>query len=485
MIREQMRKLIAGVGVNASFDVVSIDGGERLLATPLKAAELSAAVLGAQAALICEIWRMRTGRRQTVGLDLEGAALALRSVKHQRQWKYEISLTEPSYPTVGIYPTDGGRRWVMINGGYPKLRDKLLKLLKCADSRMALKAAMNRWAASDLEDAAEPEKVGDTPDEEGDVLKGICAVMVRSQEEWHDHPQGKVLARTPVVDIKKLADGPPVDFPKLSSLDPPTATRPLSGVRVLDLTHVIAGPTCAKTLAEQGATVLHIYGPDRPQLPPFDIDGGHGKLSAFLDLKQEADQQTLRELVEGADVFSESYRPGAIAKLGFGPEALASMKPGIIIVSVSCFGVEGPWAGRRGFEHNAQAATGIADKLATCGVPGLTGDFYPNDYITGFLASLGTLAALIRRACEGGSYHVRVSLCRTAMHLLEQGLNAEAPTQTEIPAATLARYMRERDSALGRLHYLGPVLRYSETPSYWDLPPSPLGAHPPRWPDWA
>jgi CoA-transferase family III len=161
------------------------------------------------------------------------------------------------------------------------------------------------------------------------------------------------------------------------------------------------------------------------------------------------------------------------------------MKPGIIVVSVSCYGFDGPWAGRRGFEQLAQAATGIATVQGTEEAPQLALSFYPNDYITGYLAALGTLAALIRRACEGGSYHVRVSLCRTAMHLLEQGLDTPPPAPADVPASILARYMRERDSALGRLHYLSPVLRYSEIPSHWDLPPSLLGAHPPRWPDWA
>jgi crotonobetainyl-CoA:carnitine CoA-transferase CaiB-like acyl-CoA transferase len=253
----------------------------------------------------------------------------------------------------------------------------------------------------------------------------------------------------------------------------------------LDLTHVIAGPTCAKTLAEQGATVLHVYAPDRPQLPPFDMDTGHGKLSTFLDLKQDADKAILRELARTADVFSQSYRPGAIDKFGFSAEALAALRPGIVAVSCNCYGFEGPWRMRPGFEQLAQAATGIATAHGTQAKPELALSFYPNDYITGFLAAFGTLAALIRRAEEGGSYHVRVSLCRTAMLLLEQGLNDTGAADARVPAPILARYMRETASALGRLHYLGPVLRYSETPSGWDLPPAPLGAHAPRWPDWA
>ncbi len=467
LFQDLLQKMIADIGMKAPLEGVDVQDAPPLLATPLRAAELSAAALAVQAALIRKIWQMRTGRQQTVTLNLEGAALALQSVFHQRQWSYRIALTEPRYPTVDLYPTKDGR-WVMLNGGYPLLRDGLLDMLCCADSRGAVGAAVWRWKAAELEDEA--------------ANKKLCAVIVRTRKEWDDHPQGKALASVPVVEIEKIADGEPIPFPKLSKADPPTGLRPLSGIRVLDLTHVIAGPTCAKTLAEQGASVLHIYSPNRPQLPPFDMDTGHGKRSAFLDLNTPEDRATLQGLVAGADVFSDSYRPGAMGCLGFCPAALAEMSPGIVAVSVSCYGFTGPWAPRPGFEQLAQAATGIAMVQGTRQVPALALSFYPNDYITGFLAAYGTLAALIRRADEGGSYHVRVSLCRTAMLLLDHGLAEPAPNPT-VPAAVLARYMQERDSALGRLHHLGPVLRYSETPSRWDMPPSPLGAHPPRWPD--
>ena len=470
MIRELIKQLIDRTGLQVSGDTIQVTETPPLLPTRLRAAETSAAALGAQAALICEIWRRRTGRQQTAMLDTEGSALALQSVFYQRQWKYPIMLTEPSYPTVDLYPTRD-RRWVMINGGYPKLRDGLLDLLNCPDSAGPVRNAVANWAAADLEQAA--------------AERGLCAVQVRTREEWSAHPQGKALAVQPVVEITKIADGPRVPFTPVSSLYPPTGLRPLSGLRVLDLTHVIAGPTCAKTLAEQGATVLHVYSPDRPQLPPFDMDTGHGKLSTFLDLKRDEDSNTLRDLVRTADVFSQSYRPGAIAKFGFSPAELAHMRPGIVAVSCDCYGFDGPWRMHPGFEQLAQAATGIATVIGSPDEPKLAPNFYPNDYITGFLAVFGTLAALIRRAEEGGSYHVQVSLCRTAMWLLEQGLNDAGADSMQVPGAILARYMQETSSALGRLHYLGPVLRYSETPSSWDLPPAPLGAHPPRWPDWA
>jgi crotonobetainyl-CoA:carnitine CoA-transferase CaiB-like acyl-CoA transferase len=465
-----LERLIAETGLSVATDVIQITDTPPILDTKLRAAETSAAVLGAQAALVCDIWRRRTGRRQTAALDTEGAALALQSVFYQRQWQYGIMLTEPSYPTVAIYPTKDSR-FIMINGGYPKLRDGLLDLLNCADSAEAVRAAVAKWDAADLEDAA--------------AERGLCAVQVRTPGEWSNHPQGKALAGAPLVEIIKVADGPVTPFPPLGPLYPPAGLRPLSGVRVLDLTHVIAGPTCAKSLAEQGATVLHVYSPGRPQLPPFDMDTGHGKRSAFLDLEQDSDWKILRELVRTADVFSQSYRPGAMARFGFSAEELAQMRPGIVAVSCNCYGYHGPWQMRPGFEQLAQATTGIATVQGSPEAPQLAPGFYPNDYITGFLAAFGTLAALIRRAEEGGSYHVRVSLCRTGMLVLEQGLNPEGAPCAQVPGPIVARYMQEMPSAIGRLHFLGPVLRYSETPSKWDLPPAPLGAHPPRWPDWA
>jgi crotonobetainyl-CoA:carnitine CoA-transferase CaiB-like acyl-CoA transferase len=457
-----LRTLLETVGLSPALaDPVTITGKDPVLDTPFKLGETAAAVLGAEGALFAEIWRMRSGRTQQVAIDVRAAALALQSVLLQTQWGYPIALTEPDYPTVAIYPTRDGR-FLMVNGGYPLLRDGLLDLLRCSDRASSVARAVVEWNAADLEDA-----IAD---------RGLCGVMVRSVAEWKAHPQGAAIAELPPVEISRIGDAPPRPFPP--------GERPLSGVRVLDLTHVIAGPTCAKSLAEQGATVLHIYSPSRPQLPPFDIDTGHGKLTAFLDLKRQADLASLRGLVKGTDVFSQSYRPQAIAGFGLSPEALAEISPGIVVVSTSCYGAAGPWRTRPGFEQLAQCATGMATAQGTSDNPELCPMVYPNDYITGFLAALGTLAALVRRATEGGSWHVQVSLCRTAMLIEEQGrvdpaLRPPAPILPDF----LAQYMQESDSPIGRLRFLGPVIRMSETQSRWDLPPAPLGANPPRWPD--
>ncbi|HUC18073.1 MAG TPA: CoA transferase [Acetobacteraceae bacterium] len=457
-----LEALLETVGVSPRLaERVTITGHDPVLDTPFRLAETAAAVLGAAGALFAEIWRLRGGRTQEVTIDVRAASLALESVLLQRQWGYPIALTEPDYPTVAIYPTRDGR-FVMLNGGYPLLRDGLLELLRCADQANALARAVAEWDAAELENA-----IAD---------RGLCGVMVRTEAEWRTHPQGSAIAELPAVELRRIGDAPPRPLA--------SGPRPLSGIRVLDLTHVIAGPTCAKSLAEQGATVLHVYSPRRPQLPPFDMDTGHGKLTAFLDLAVPGDAAVLRGLAKNADVFSQSYRPQAIASLGFSPEALAALNPGIIVVSTSCYGQAGPWRYRPGFEQLAQCATGMATGQGAPDNPVLSPMAYPNDYITGFLAAVGTLAALIRRASEGGSWHVQVSLCRTAMMIQEQGrVDPALRPPPPVPADFRAQYMKECDSPIGRLSFLGPVIRMSETSPRWDLPPAPLGAHPPRWPD--
>ncbi len=399
MDRALLHKMVAETCPGVDASTVTLEDGKPLLQTPLRAAEVAAAALGAQAAMVCEIWRRRTGRPQTAKLSMEGAALSLQSVHQEQVWdKYTIKQTEPSYPTVDIYPTQD-KKFVMINGGYPGLRDSLLLMLDRPNDRERISEAIAHRNAEALELEAGKQK--------------LCAVMVRTEQEWEQHEQGKALARQPAVKITKIADGDRVPFPPLRLTGIATELRPLSGLKVLDLTHVIAGPTCAKTLAEQGATVLHITSPKREQLPPFDVDTGHGKLSAFLDLSIDEDKRTLRKLVEEADVFSQSYRPGGMDALGFSPQELSALRPGIVVVSFSCYGSEGPMSSWHGFEQLAQSATGMATVQAwPDGRPRIELGFFPNDYITGFLAALGTLAALIRREREGGSYHVEVSLCR-------------------------------------------------------------------------
>lgn len=286
------------------------------------------------------------------------------------------------------------------------------------------------------------------------------------------------LGRTPLVELIRIGDaaveplpGPAADVP---------AARPLSGVRVLDLTRVLAGPTCARTLAEHGAEILHVRGPGLPFIEPFVIDTNPGKRSCHLDLAEHGDAERLRGLCRGAHVFAQGYRGGALARRGFGPEALAEIRPGIVVVSINCYGHEGPWAERPGWEQLAQTVTGVAHEHGgeeeAAVVPAAV-----TDYTTGYLGALGVLRALARRATEGGSWHVRVSLARTAMWL--QSL-PRAPVSRQplgLDSAALAPWWIAMDTAWGRLERLGPIARMSLTPPRWDRPPVPLGSDSPEW----
>ena len=241
-------------------------------------------------------------------------------------------------------------------------------------------------------------------------------------EEWAQHPQAAAIASLPLLEIEKIGDSPPEALP-----DGP---RPLSGVRVLDLTRVLAGPTCARTLAEHGADVLRITARHLPSISSREDDTGHGKLSAYIDLREEKELETMIGLVREADVFSQGYRPGTLARRGLSPEDLAILRPGIVYVSLSAFGRVGPWADRRGFDTVVQTVSGITTRqgeLFPGAQPGP--QFYPVsaiDYLTGYLMAFGTLAALARRVREGGSWLVRISLAQVGRWLVELGEVPEA-----------------------------------------------------------
>ena len=285
------------------------------------------------------------------------------------------------------------------------------------------------------------------------------------------HPQGQALATRPVIEITRIGDSDP------ESLN--GGDRPLAGARVLDLTRILAGPTCARTLAEHGADVLMVTAEDLPQSQYFVMDTGHGKRTCFLDLNVEAEKETLLALIRGADVFSQGYRPGVLAARGLSPEQLAEIRPGIVYTSMNCYGFEGPFSNRAGWEQLAQSVTGIAAEhggerpallpAAAC------------DYTTGYLAAYGTLLALGLRAREGGSWHVRASLCQSGMFIHRQDRVGHFEDSLDIPRKDLNEIIRITNTPYGKMSHLGPVLGMSETPPRWELPTVPLGTHKPEW----
>jgi crotonobetainyl-CoA:carnitine CoA-transferase CaiB-like acyl-CoA transferase len=299
--------------------------------------------------------------------------------------------------------------------------------------------------------------------------------------EWAAHRQAAAVAALPLLEILKIGHSPPEPLPD--------GKRPLSGIRVLDLTRVLAGPTAARTLAEHGADVLKITAPHLPNIGYQEFDTGHGKLSAHLDLRRPAALEILRGLVRDADVFSQGYRPGTLDDRGLSPEALAKLRPGLVYVSMCAFGHEGPWAARRGFDTVVQTVSGITTRQGEL-FPGKEPgpQFYPVsaiDYLTGYLMAFGAMAALARRAREGGSWLVRTSLAQVGRWLVEHGEVARdllADVDDELYPAEIARWSIETETPIGRLRHLAPAVRLSETPPFWARPSVPLGYHEPAWP---
>jgi crotonobetainyl-CoA:carnitine CoA-transferase CaiB-like acyl-CoA transferase len=435
-----------------------------ILPTPFRIGETSAAALAAVGLAASELWELRTGRRQQVAVDTRQATASLRSTHYMKMDGAPVSTERNT--VMGTYPAKNGR-WSYLHCNFPNHRAAALGVLGVAEDREAVRQAVAKWDALELEEAI--------------IAAKGAGGMVRSMDEWAKHPQAAAIASLPLMEIVKIGDSPKEQLPD--------GDRPLSGVRVLDLTRVLAGPTCARTLAEHGADVLKITAAHLPNLGYQEYDTGHGKLSAHLDLRDHQDSETLRGLVREADVFSQGYRPGTLGDRGFSPEALAKVRPGIVFVSLSAFGHVGPWASRRGFDTVVQTVSGItARQGAVCPGSAPGPQFYPVsaiDYVTGYLMAFGAMVALARRARDGGSWLVRISLAQTGRWLVGRGEVPETEL-TDVPkeftAAELERWTMTSDTPAGRLHHLGPVVRLSDTPPRWARPAVPLGYHEPAWP---
>jgi crotonobetainyl-CoA:carnitine CoA-transferase CaiB-like acyl-CoA transferase len=445
---------------------VEITGGaDPVLPTPFRIGAAGAAALAATGLAAADLWELRSGRRQDVAVDLRQAVASLRS-GHYLQVN-GTKVRNDRNPVMGMYPAKNGR-WSYIHANFPNHRAAALRVLGCEENREAVRQAVATWDALELEEAI--------------IAAGGAGGMVRSMAEWAEHPQAAAIASLPLLEILKIGDSPPEKLPE--------GDRPLSGIRVLDLTRVLAGPTCARTLAEHGADVLKITASHIAARDDQEYDTGHGKLSARLDLRQLQDLDTLKGLVREGDVFSQGYRPGTLGNRGLSPEELAAVRPGLVYVSLCAFSHKGLWASRRGFDTVVQNISGITTrqgKLFPGAEPGAP-QFYPVsaiDYLTGYLMAFGAMVALARRAREGGSWLVRISLAQTGRWLVGQGEVPEAGLKdvaTEFPQADIDRWSIESDAPAGRLRHLGPTVRLSETPPRWARPSVPLGYNEPAWP---
>jgi crotonobetainyl-CoA:carnitine CoA-transferase CaiB-like acyl-CoA transferase len=461
-----LKTVLPALGMDASrAGAVTFTGGtDPILPTPFRIADAGAATLAATGLAADDLWALRMGRRQPIAVDVRHATASLRSGHYMKLGDGELSAAHNSI--MGVYPTKDGR-WSYLHCNFPNHRAAALSVLGVAEDKAAVAKAVLNWNAADLEEAI--------------IAAKGAGGMVRSKAEWATHPQAAAIAALPLLEVVRIGDAPP------TPLYP--GNRPLSGVRVLDLTRVLAGPTCARTLAEHGADVLKITAGHLPNLGYQEWDTGHGKLSAQLDLRDPAAVETLRGLAAQSDVFSQGYRPGTLASRGFSPEQLAELRPGIVCVSLCAFGHTGPWASRRGFDTVVQTVSGITTRQTEV-VPGKAPGpaFYPVsaiDYCTGYLMAAGAMVALRRRATEGGSWLVRISLAQVGKWLVDLGEvdgHAARAAPAEFSADELASWSMVSQTPSGPLRHLKPVVRMPETQPHWARPSVPLGYNKPEWP---
>lgn len=434
-----------------------LEGTDPVVPSSFAVGTAAAASIGAAGAAAAALHQARGGPAQSVAVAMPHALTEFVSEQHLR---VESGVPEDRWDRIaGLYPCGDGR-FLRLHTNFPHHRDAVLRVLGCDYDRAAVTRALAERRAEEMETAI--------------YAAGGVATMTRSLAEWAAHPQGQALAALPALVLERIGDAPATPLPPLGS-------RPLEGLRVLDLTRVIAGPVAGRTLAAHGAEVLHVTAAHLPSLPPLLMDTGRGKRCAELDLRDPAQQATMRRLAAGADVFLQGYRPGAIAGHGFAPEELAAIHPGIVCVSLSAFGHLGPWAGRRGFDSITQNANGINDAEAAA-----AGADKPRplpcqalDHASGYLLAFGAMAALMRRAQEGGSWLARVSLAGTGEWIKRLGRVEGGLAAPGIADAT--PYLEESASGFGRMTAVRHAARLSATPARWDLPAMPLGSHPPAW----
>ena len=439
-----------------------LTGAEPALPSSFAVGSAAQTALAAAALAAAEIGHRRNGLRQRVRVDMRRAVLECFG-------RFTIDGRTPQVwdQLAGLYPCGAGGRdgWVRLHTNFAHHRDGALRLLGLPPGpntpRDAVAAALRAWNAFDFEDAAAN-------------ASAVVAAM-RSFDEWDHHPQRAAVAQRPLVAFEKIGEGPPLALPALAR-----EARPLQGLRVLDLTRILAGPVGGRTLAAYGADVMLVNAPHLPNIESI-IETSRGKLSALADLREAAGREALHGVLRDAHVFVQGYRPGALAAFGFGPADVAASRPGIVVVSLSAYGDAGPWAGRRGFDSLVQTATGFNHAEARA-----AGSAQPKplpvqilDIASGLLIAFGAQAALLRQQSEGGSWHVRVSLARTAQWLRELGRIEAGFTA---PPPDFGGLLETSASGYGELTAMPHVAEFSHTPPAWSRPSVPPGTNPLAWP---
>ena len=449
--RDAVRTLWRDAGLaDVSLDPLTLSGAEPALPSSFAVGTASQVSLAAAAMAAVEIGRARGQAEQEVAVDMREAALECCAA-------FRVDGKKPVVwdPIAGLYACRGGgaQDWVRIHTNFAHHRDGVLRLLGLppgpTTTRTEVEAALATWSALDFEAAA--------------ADAGLVVAALRDFETWERHPQHAAVAALPLIEITRIGEAPPLEWRELAA-----GAGPLEGIRVLDLTRILAGPVAGRTLAAYGADVMLVNSPHLPNIDAI-ADTSRGKRSALADLHDSSDRAAFRTVLAGSRVFLQSYRPGSLQALGFGVHDAARIRPGIVCASLSAYGRQGPWAARRGFDSLVQTTTGFNLAEATA-----AGSSTPRplpmqvlDMATAFLLAFAIEVALLRQRREGGSWHVQLSLARTGLWLrslgrVEHGFDAPPPE--------FSAQMEESDSGFGRLLALRHAAHFSRTPARYGRP---------------
>ncbi|MFJ9562840.1 CoA transferase [Streptomyces fuscichromogenes] len=470
-VHAELEEVLAGVGLSAgdAGGTVTFRGADPVLPSPVRWGAACGIPLAARAVVVAALWQLRGGRPQDVEVDLRAAPRRMAAFAESKWLKLNGvanagGLNGFEAVCGGFYETADGRH-VLLSNPYRGLATATTKLLNCPLDPQAVRAAVSRWKGRDLEQAAED--------------AGVVIAMVRSTEEMMREAQyTDALADTPLIEITRIGDSAPEPLPH-------GGTQPLDGIRALGMAGALAGPSAGRALALHGADVLNIWRPHQTEVENWYIDGQIGVRSTILDPVRAQDAARIRTLLSGADVFYANRRPGYLESIGLSAEEAAEARPGIIHATVSAYGRTGPWAGRVGFDVAAGAVTGIYDHEGEDGRPGFTPITIIDDNMTAWLLAVGITAALARRAREGGSYRVHVSLTRTALWMQSLGLfdkeYARRTAGSSPDHAFLTPELFTADTPLGHYQGVADPIRMSETPGAYRHVLLPRGACRPEW----
>jgi crotonobetainyl-CoA:carnitine CoA-transferase CaiB-like acyl-CoA transferase len=469
-------KVLGDIGLSVADSGVELTfyGKDPIIPSRFRFGSMAAVALAAKGVAAAGIWKARSGEGQDIHVDVRKA---LQRFAGFFDFKWELvngrppsNASDPENPFLQYAPMtlwnktrDG--RWVMPCNYYPKLRARATTLLRCDDSVSAVQNAMLQWRAIELETAA--------------AEVGLPFAMLRTTEEFLEELQyTEVLSKEPLIRLEKIGESDPVPFKS-------GGKTPLDGVRGLGMGHVIAGSGIGRDLALFGADVLNIWQPLDYELEPFYWTSHVGMRSSILDLREKRDLEKMDQLLNDADIYFSNRRPGYQERFGLTADELCSKHPGLIHAKVTLFGETGPWSNRSGFDEVAGAVTGVFALEGTPDNPRLTPVRIVCDYIGGWLTTVGIMSALRRRAVEGGSYRVVVSLARVTLWLLSLGIFDKKYAQTTAGSSDEHTYVPPdlftAETPLGLYQGITEQMVMSKTPGSFRTVLVPRGSSKPEW----